>query len=228
MPTIFSCSPERWAGEVVSRLQAEIIARVRDTGACSVMLTGGRSAERLYSYWGALAEFQQLHGVSFYFGDERCVPPEHADSNYRLAIQTLFQSGVPTGCSVFRMEADSANIEAAARRYESLLPAAVDVLLLSVGEDGHIASLFPHSAALREYQRRVVPTAGPRLSFDRLTVTPAVVASAWSVFVLATGEAKAKVLHRALSMPEDSSSLPACMVLNAVWLLDSGFPPGVS
>jgi 6-phosphogluconolactonase len=226
--SIFSCSAKQWTGEVVSRLQAEIIARIRNTGSCSVMLTGGRSAARLYAYWGALPEFRQLNGVSFYFGDERCVPPDHADSNYRLALDTLFQGGVPSGCVVFRMEADSADIKAAATRYERLLPAAVDVLLLSVGDDGHIASLFPKSAVLFEHKRRVRCATSPRFPFDRLTITPKVLSNARSVFVLATGAAKAKVLHRALSSPGDFASLPARMVLQATWLLDSAFPPDIS
>ena len=81
--------------------------------------------------------------MSFYFGDERCVPPDHDESNYGMEMQTLFSHGVPIECSVFRMEADAIDIEAAAQRYADLLPDSIDVILLGVGEDGHIASLFP-------------------------------------------------------------------------------------
>ena len=77
------------------------------------------------------------------FGDERCVPPDHDESNYGMAMQTLFSHGVPIECSVFRMEADAIDIEAAEQRYADLLPDSIDVILLGVGEDGHIASLFP-------------------------------------------------------------------------------------
>ena len=116
---------------------------------CSVMLTGGRSAARLYKAWRDLPAFQQMIGVSFYFGDERCVPPDHAESNYGMAMQILFPNGVPTGCAVFRMEADATDQEAAALRYADLLPDLIDVLLLGVGEDGHIASSFPNNVAFR-------------------------------------------------------------------------------
>ena len=91
-----------------------------------------------------------MTGVSFYFGDERCVTPDHAESNYGMAMKTLFPQSVPTGCAVFRMEADTADQEAATQRYAYLLPDLIDVLLLGVGEDGHIASLFPNNAALKE------------------------------------------------------------------------------
>ena len=107
------------------------------------MLTGGGSAARLYKAWRDLPAFQQMIGVSFYFGDERCVPPDHEESNFGMVIQVLFPQGVPTGCSVFRMEADATNLETAAQRYADLLPDSIDVILLGVGEDGHIASLFP-------------------------------------------------------------------------------------
>ena len=67
------------------------------------MLTGGGSAARLYKAWRDLPAFQQMTGVSFYFGDERCVPPDNSESNYGMAMQTLFSHGVPIECSVFRM-----------------------------------------------------------------------------------------------------------------------------
>jgi 6-phosphogluconolactonase len=197
---------------------------LRATGACSVVLTGGRSAKQLYAAWAALPGFASLRQVSFYFGDERCVPAGDPESNYGMAMQILFQRGLPTGCSVSRMEVEGADREDEARRYEALLPAAVDVLLLSVGEDGHIASLFPNSAALQEKKRRIISITGPKPPFDRLTITPPVIANAQSVFVLAVGEAKAAVLRSALNMPADFARLPARLALKATWLLDAELP----
>ena len=92
---------------------------------------------RLYKAWRDLPAFQQMTGVRFYFGDERCVPPDHAESNYGMAMQTLFPNGVPTGCAVFRMEADTADQEATMQSYADLLFDSIYVLLLGIRKDDH-------------------------------------------------------------------------------------------
>ena len=101
-----------------------------------------------------------------------------------------------------------------------LLPDSIDVLLLGVGEDGHIASLFPNSTALQELNRRVISITGPKPPFKRLTVTPQVITKARSVFVLATGSAKAAMLYAALDNPNDIETLPARITLGGTWLID--------
>jgi 6-phosphogluconolactonase len=201
-------------------IQDRIDAILLERGRCSVMLTGGQSAERLYTAWAALPDFRQLAGARFYFGDERCVPPEHPESNYGMAMRTLFYRGAPTGCSVFRMEADDADREAAARRYGDALPHKVDVMLLGVGEDGHVASLFPGSEALQEVSRRVLHVVGPKPPHERLTITSPVIVNAKSVFLIATGKKKAPILALALSSTEDIASLPVRLSCSGTWLLD--------
>jgi 6-phosphogluconolactonase len=207
--------------EAASLIQGRIDTILLEHSACSVMLTGGRSAAQLYMAWSDLPAFQQITGVRFYFGDERGVPRDNPESNYGMAMRTLFHQGVPAGCAVFRMEADDPDRETAAHRYGETLPDRVDVMLLGVGEDGHIASLFPGSGALHETTRPVVPVIVPKPPRERMTITPTVIARARSVFVLAAGAAKAAVLARALKAPNDVTTLPACLVLNATWLLDA-------
>jgi 6-phosphogluconolactonase len=116
----------------------------------SVMLTGGRSAALLYNEWKKLPNFKTLSNVTFYFGDERCMPPDHPESNYGMAMKTLFSSGVPKGCSVERMIGESEDLVSSAELYAEQLPNIKDILLLGIGDDGHIASLFPHSTLLHE------------------------------------------------------------------------------
>jgi len=94
-------------------------------------------------------------------------------------------------------------------------------MLLGVGEDGHIASLFPGNEALQETLRRVVPVIGSRPPLRRMTVTPMVISQARHVYVLACGTAKAAVLLKALALPHDVSGIPASLVLHGTWLLDS-------
>lgn len=222
-PAIRQFELSAWAEQSAQLIQEHIDSKLRERGCCSVMLTGGMSAERLYLAWIELPTFQQMTGVQFFFGDERCVPPEHPDSNYGMVMRTLFNQGVPAGCSVFRMEADDTDREAATLRYEEILPERVDVLLLGVGEDGHIASLFPGSVALQENGRRAMSVVGTKPPYERLTVTPPVITQANSIFVLASGIAKAQILERALQEKHDFVSMPARLALKATWLLDTPY-----
>lgn len=185
------------------------------------MLTGGRSAESMYRTWAARPEFGRLRNVQFYFSDERCVPPDHPESNYGLAMRTLFQHGVPYSCEVIRILAELPDHDAAATAYEAKLPERLDALLLSVGEDGHIASLFPHSSALLETRRRVVYVNTPKPPVERITVTPGVITQAHHVFVMALGQIKADLYKQAQIDPHNIASLPARLVLNATWFLDT-------
>ena len=206
-------------------IHGRINAVLKSQDQCCVMLTGGRSAERLYKAWSALPEFAVLEGVRFYFGDERCVPADHPESNYGMVMRSLFQRGVPAGCSLFPMDGADPDRDAAARRYDEALPGKMDVMLLGVGEDGHIASLFPGSEALHETGRRVAPVVGPKPPRERLTITPSVINQAGSIFVLATGTAKTAVLSELLSVPgDDVLTPPARMVLHATWLIDTALP----
>ncbi len=136
-------------------------------------------------------------------------------------MSTLFGAGIPKGCNIYRMEGERVDLEAAANCYAEALPKCIDVLLLGVGEDGHIASLFPYSAALNENRRRVLPIIGPKVPYQRLTITPPVILQASSIFVLAPGKAKALVLKEAMRMPNNIEALPARLAMGGNWLLDT-------
>lgn len=220
-PEIRQFDTVEWPVQSARLIQDRINGILHDHEQCSVMLTGGRSAERLYTAWARLPSFQQMTGVRFFFGDERCVPPEHPESNYGMVMETLFARGVPTGCSVSRMEADGLDCGSAATLYDEMLPNQVDVLLLGVGEDGHIASLFPGSVALREISRRVVYITGHKPPYERITITPPVITNAKLVYLLATGEKKGNMLCKALNSLEDSMLLPVRLTLGCIWLLDN-------
>lgn len=210
-----------WPSTSASSVMGAVAQTCQVYGSCSVMLTGGRSAERLYQVWAAQPEFSKMRNVHFYFGDERCVPPNHQESNYGLAMRSLFQWGIPQDCTVTRMHAEQLDREAAAEAYGEKLPSRLDVMLLSVGEDGHVASLFPHNSALLETRRRVVPVYVPKSPPERLTVTPPVIMQAAQVFVMAIGSAKASVFRRAQTESNDFLALPARLALNATWFLDT-------
>jgi 6-phosphogluconolactonase/glucosamine-6-phosphate isomerase/deaminase len=183
------------------------------------MLTGGRSASQLYAAWAPMLAATDWQGMlHFYFGDERCVPPEDPDCNYRVAITTLFPQGVPASMFVHRIEAERADADAVARRYQDRLPERIDIVLLSMGDDGHIASLFPFGAGLHETMRRVLPVIGSKLPALRITITPLVLRGAREIFVMAIGEQKRALYTRLRENEVDIDTFPARLVLGGTWI----------
>lgn len=162
------------------------------------------------------------HRTHFYWGDERCVPPEDERSNYRLARESLLAPLAIAEAQVHRMPADAADSEAAAAEYETILPSRPDLVLLGMGDDGHTASIFPHSPALDETTRRVMHVIAPEYAEprDRLTITPPVLAAATRVLVLVEGEKKADALERVFRPAGDVHETPARLVHQAVWFVD--------
>ena len=208
-----------WHTQLITQLNHMRNQSIDQQRKCSIMLTGGRSASQLYKVWSHhLYSKKQPTDIQFYFGDERCVTPDHAESNYRMVMADLFPKGIPGGISLHRMEAEAEDLQAASDTYSQQLPDEIDVLLLSVGEDGHIASLFPQSASLHEYTKKAIPITGPKAPHQRLTITPKVIRSARHVFVMAIGEQKRAVYEKALQDPKDIDSLPARLVLNRNWI----------
>lgn len=200
-------------------LRLEVTRAIAERGSCAVGLAGGRTPEPIYR---ALASGSGVdwRRVDVFFGDERAVPPDHADSNYRMVRQALL-SLVPIPASqVHRMEAERPDREAAAREYERALPPRLDVLVLGMGPDGHTASLFPGSAALDERRRLVVPVVGAKPPVERLTITPPVIEAARKVAVVATGEDKAAMVARAIEGLIAPKAVPVQLARRGVWFLD--------
>jgi 6-phosphogluconolactonase len=215
-------------GAALSQACAEWIARavtgaITARGRCAIALAGGSSPRPVYAalsappLWGAI---DWLH-VHVYFGDERAVPPDDPVSNYRMACDTLLCRVPIPHTQVHRMEAERADLDAAATGYQRQLPAALDVLLLGMGPDGHTASLFPGSPALEERQRRVVPVVGPKPPSRRLTITAPVIEAAREVAVIATGAEKAAMVLRALEGRGDLADVPVALARRGTWFLDA-------
>jgi 6-phosphogluconolactonase len=220
-PLILCFNSKDWALRVSLLLQQEIQEYLEKNGKCSIVLTGGKTALQLYRTWSQLDSFKSNHNIAFYFGDERCVAPMNINSNYNLAMKSLFIDGVPAGCSVFRMEADECDIESAVRKYEEMLPESPDILLLGVGEDGHVASLFSESSALLQMNHKVTTSHSSKFPFKRMTITPKVIAAAKSLYLLACGQAKGRILASALSDQGDFLSNPVRLTLSGNWLIDN-------
>jgi 6-phosphogluconolactonase len=185
----------------------------------SLALAGGTTPRATYECLAGLS--LPWARIDFFFGDERCVPPDDADSNYRLVRAALFEPAqIPELC-IHRMRGEEADHELAARAYEAELPNELDVVVLGIGEDAHTASLFPGSPALNECERRVVPVIGPKPPPARLTLTPPALRASGQFIVLASGTAKAEAVRKALKDPLDLVRVPAQIARDGVWLLDA-------
>lgn len=212
-----------WATFSAKQIQDAVSRTLTSRNYCSVMLTGGRSSEKLMLAWSCLNDFFLLSNVHFFWGDERCVPPDHKESNFGLAMRTLFRFGIPAGCVVERIKAEFPDRNLEAYRYERQLPEQVDILLLGVGEDGHIASIFP-GTSLCDVNRKVVAVKGPKTPADRITVTPQVIRHAREVFVLATDKEKSAPLREVMYGSSSIDQVPARLLTTATWLIDFDVP----
>lgn len=204
--------------ELIEALLAELSQLTTCGNIQSVLLTGGRSAKALYSQWCVVPEFDHYRSARFYFGDERCVSAEHVDSNYRMAAAAFSDVVHKDYFERIHGEADCPTEEA--KRYNQLLPDVIDIVLFSVGEDGHIASLFPYSSVMKSEAKVVYISDSPKSPSERITITPRVILNAKHVIVMAVGNEKGRILAKALSKPQDIDELPVRLTVGRTWVLD--------
>lgn len=227
----------RKAAELFVDASQEAIA---DHGRFRVALAGGSTPRDLYRL---LADPEHRGWVTWshvecYFGDERCVPSDHPESNFRMVQETLFTPLALSSDQIFRMPGEL-EPSAGADAYEAVLrkqfeiPAPVwprfDLVLLGLGEDGHTASLFPDTPALDERMRLVVPGRAPQGVEgvkDRLTLTVPTINHARMILVLVSGRNKAKAVQAVLDDPGEplDPRWPARLIHpvfgRLVWLID--------
>lgn len=206
---------------------------VDDKGRFAVALSGGSTPKRIYELLAG-EEFRERvpwEATHLFFSDERCVPADHANSNFRMASEALFSKlDLPKG-NVHRMRGELEAVEGA-ELYEAEMRAffggvrwpRFDLILLGMGDDGHTASLFPHTAALDESSRWAVANWVEKFAAHRLTLTvPAINHAARTAFVV-TGTSKAERLVEVLNESYDPQRLPAQMIspVNGTleWFLD--------
>jgi 6-phosphogluconolactonase len=155
--------------------------------------------------------------INFYFGDERCVDTNSPYSNYNMVINLLpnyFNKN-----RFYRIIGDSKDANKECLRYSALLPERIDILLLSIGEDSHIASLFP-GFDLISNPNKVITSQSPFHKYQRITITNDVIDSSIQVFCLAKGKAKGQALANSLKENSTITEYPARLVKSKKWLLD--------
>ncbi len=214
---------------------------IRDRHRFIVALSGGTTPHALYELLATQAYVQRIDWSAVYvcFGDERCVPPTDAQSNYKMANDTLLAHVPIPGANILRMHGEDAPASAALA-YERELRALLatphgapaehagqrfDLVLLGLGADGHTASLFPQGAAVREHTQWVAAEYADAVATWRLSLTLPVINAARDVMFLVAGADKAAVLQRVLETPPDASRLPAQGVVplsgQVTWMVDA-------
>lgn len=224
------------ADEFVRQANAAIASKGRFT----VALAGGSTPKGLYSLLATKAALP-WDKIYFFFGDERHVPPDNPESNYRMAREALLSKVPIPAQNIFRVPAENPDAAQAAQTYEATLrqffpPAEAfprfDLILLGMGPDGHTASLFPGSKALQEKSRWVVSNWVEKFKTDRITLTLPVLNNAAVVMFLAAGEDKTETLKEVLQGTKPGEQFPSKLVRptngQLIWLVDQAAAAALS
>jgi 6-phosphogluconolactonase len=212
---------------------ADLIEKsIKEKDRCTFVLSGGSTPKDLYETlasekYRAVIDWSKVH---VFWGDERCVPPDHPDSNYRMAKEALIDHVDIPQENVYRIPAEKEPVEAA-REYEETIKKIVggstqfpvfDIILLGIGEDGHTASLFPGTMALEEKKRWVTEVFVPKFDAYRISLTLPVINNGKNIIFLVAGEAKSDVVNQVYNRIDTTS--PSAQVDpingNLVYLLD--------
>jgi 6-phosphogluconolactonase len=230
----FDAVARRAAQEFVQAATQAVTAK----GVFSVALSGGSTPKALYSLLAndaALRAQLPWDKMSVYFGDERSVGPDDADSNFRMANEAMLSKVPLKPEQVFRIKGEYKETERAAQEYEQALRASFkigegqfprfDLVLLGMGNEGHTASLFPGTKALHETKRLVLSNWVGKLYTNRITLTAPAINNAARVMFLITGADKALALKGVLEGSYEPDQLPAQMIQppngQLLWLVDT-------
>ncbi len=225
----------------VSALAARAIG---ERGRFVWVLSGGNTPRPLYRLlaspaWRARVDWPR---VEFFWSDERAVPPDHPESNYRMVRETLLEPLRIAPERIHRMQGERADLDAAAVDYEREIAVCLsggpgesddlfDLILLGLGADAHTASLFPHARALDARDRAVVASEAPQLRSKRLTMTHPRLNRARNTFFLVCGASKASAVAAVMEGPRDPQRFPAQLIHSdaggIVWFMDAAAAAGL-
>jgi len=232
---------EALAEDAARRFARAASDAIHSRGELVVALSGGSTPRSLYARLAAPPYDSTLpwSRVQALWGDERCVPPDQAASNYRMAREALLDHVPIPAANLHRIHGEDDPV-AAAREYEATLRsvlrtpqgpprtapgARIDLVLLGLGEDGHTASLFPGASALPDGEPWVTARPAAAGSPWRVTLMPVLLNAAAEILFLVSGAAKAAIVRRVLAGPLRPEELPAQQITptdgRVLWLLDA-------
>jgi 6-phosphogluconolactonase len=219
----------RRAAQYFAEMASEAVAA---RGRARIAISGGSTPKAAFALladpaqsWRSQMPWDQL---DLYWVDERCVPPDHPDSNYRMTREAMLDHVPLPAAQIHRMEGEL-EPHAAADRYEAELRnsfrlegaelPSFDLVALGMGPDGHTASIFPHTPALHEINRLVVANHVAQKDAWRITLTSPVINNSQSVFFLIGGTDKAQILNDVFTGPHDPERLPSQLIMPASGIL---------
>lgn len=202
---------------------------ISQSGRFNVALSGGSTPKAIFESISKEKEFSfDWKDVYLYWSDERCVPPDSNESNFKMAMDSGLSLLPLKKEHIFRMKGEE-DPEIAARDYEKILEETLphlqfDLVMLGMGEDGHTASLFPETHALHVEEKMVTSNFVPKLHTWRLSLTFFAINRAKHVAIYVLGENKAEILHQVLNSKLDINKYPIQNVgspsTRALWILD--------
>lgn len=229
---IVAPTPDDLAGQAAQRVAQAATDAIAVGGRFTFVLAGGSTPKALYTLlaqdpYRTSIDWMKVH---IFFGDERTVPPDHTDSNYRMAREALLSKVPIPGDNVHRMRGEidpnEAAIEYGRMLKEEFGDGGPDLTLLGMGDDGHTASLFPHTAALNEREHRCVANYVEKLGTWRITLSAPFINRSKLVLVMIAGASKAKRVTEVLEEINDPQRLPIQLIDprrrgELLWMLDS-------
>jgi 6-phosphogluconolactonase len=221
---------KNFAADAASFIVDQAHKALGERGEFRIALSGGNTPRPVYARLAAIARDLVWERVLITFGDERCVPPQDQQSNYRMARETLFVPAAVPEKSVLRMRGEI-DPQTAAQEYQDELDLLAtqrgeqifrhDLILLGLGDDGHTASLFPGTSGLEETTRRVVANFVPKLDVWRLTFTFPLINNARQICFLVSESKGAELIERVLG---GDARYPAARVQpttgDVLWIVD--------
>ena len=209
---------------------AEHFVALAQRDSFTVALSGGSTPKILYQVLAE--EFREQipwSRTQFFWSDERHVPPDHPDSNYRMAYEALLSRVPVPESNVHRVHSENPNAQGAADEYEKIIVPRLDLILLGLGTDGHTASIFPGSGVLHETKRLVAAPWVEKLNTYRITMTLPLLNNGASIVFLVSGADKAAIVKEVLEGPK---IYPAQFVqpINGelIWMLDRDAAAGLN
>jgi 6-phosphogluconolactonase len=225
-------SDSEWKDFAVQTITSQASSAIQKRGYFSLVLSGGSTPEPVYKELGSnpLRGLLEWDKIFIFWGDERCVPPTHKDSNYRMTKLSLLDHVPIPRENVFRILGEI-QPEIAAQSYQQTInnfffgkEKRFDTILLGLGDDGHTASLFPNTQGINEKKQWVIPNQHPPTNTNRITLTYPAINSSRHILFLVKGKHKSEIISDVIENPNQPPDYPAKGIVGKEfppkWIID--------